>query len=59
MHPMKYVSLLMKYIQQEYDNTPEEFTSEMDEHFRACYERKEPIPNAAGLFYENFLRAKA
>lgn len=59
MHPMKYVSLLMKYIEEEYDNIPEYLTPEMDEHFLACYAREEPIPNAAGLFYENFLRAKA
>ena len=32
---------------------------EMDEHFRECYEREEPIPNAAGLFYETFLKAEA
>lgn len=59
MHPMKYVSLLMNYIEQEYDNIPDYVTPEMDEHFRECYEREEPIPNAAGLFYEAFLKAEA
>lgn len=59
MHPMKYISLLMNYIEQEYDNIPEHVTPEMEEHFRDCWEREEPIPNAAGLFYETFLRAKA
>lgn len=58
MNPMKYVSLLMNYIEQEYDNIPDYVTPEMDEHFRECYQREESIPNAAGLFYETFLRAK-
>jgi hypothetical protein len=31
----------------------------MEEHFRECWGRDEPIPNAAGLFYETFLRASA
>ena len=44
---MRYVSLLMNYIEQEYDNIPDYVTPEMDEHFRECYEREEPIPNAA------------
>lgn len=59
MHPMKYVGLLMGYIEQEYDNVPDYVEPEMDDHFRECWERLEPIPNAAGLFYEKFLRAKA
>jgi hypothetical protein len=58
MHPMKYIKLLMYYIEQEYDNIPEYLTPEMDEHFRECYERQESIPNAAGMFYEAFLRDK-
>lgn len=59
MHPMRYVSLLMSYIEQEYDNIPDYVTPDMEEHFRECWEREEPIPNAAGLFYETFLRAEA
>lgn len=58
MHPMKYVSLLMNYIEQEYDNIPDYVTPEMEECFRECFEREELIPNAAGLFYETFLRVK-
>lgn len=56
---MKYVGLLMGYIEQEYDNVPDYVEPEMDDHFRECWERLEPIPNAAGLFYEKFLRVKA
>lgn len=59
MHPMKYISILMGYIEQEYDNIPEVVTPEMDDYFRACLERMEPIPNAAGMFYETFLKASA
>jgi len=59
MTPMKYVSLLMNYIEQEYDNIPENVTDEMDDCFRECWEHEELIPNAAGIFYETFLRAKA
>jgi len=55
MHPMKYVSLLMGYIEQEYDNVPEHVTPEMDAFFRDSYERQELIPNAAGLFHETFM----
>lgn len=58
MNPMKYISLLMNYIEQEYDNIPDYVTPEMDEYFRECLEKEELIPNAAGLFYETFLRAK-
>lgn len=56
---MKYISILMGYIEQEYDNIPDFVTPEMEEHFRTCAEREELIPNAAGMFYETFLRAKA
>ena len=56
---MKYVSLLMNYIEQEYDNIPEIVTPDMDEYFRVCAEAGELIPNAAGIFYETFLRANA
>lgn len=58
MHPMMYVSLLMNYLQEEYDNIPTSFTLEMDEFFRGCFEKNESIPNAAGMFYETFLRSK-
>ena len=59
MHPMKYISLLMNYIEQEYDNIPESVTPEMDEYFLECVNRGELIPNAAGMFYDIFLRVKA
>lgn len=59
MNPMRYISLLMNYIEQEYDNIPDHVTQDMDEFFRECISNEELIPNAAGLFYENFLRAKA
>jgi hypothetical protein len=49
----------MEYIEQEYDNIPEFVTPEMEDYFRECFERKELIPNAAGVFYETFLKAKA
>lgn len=59
MHPMTYVGLLMGYLEQEYDNLPDYVSEEMDDHFRECWERGENIPNAAGLFYEKFLRVEA
>ena len=55
---MKYISLLMGYIEQEYDNIPDGVTDEMDEYFLECANRGELIPNAAGMFHEIFLRAK-
>lgn len=55
---MMYISLLMNYIEQEYDNIPDMVTSEMDEYFLECANRGELIPNAAGMFHEIFLRAK-
>lgn len=55
---MMYISLLMNYIEQEYDNIPGMVTSEMEEYFLFCWDRGELIPNAAGMFYETFLRAK-
>lgn len=58
MHPMKYVGILMNYIEQEYDNTPDCVSPEMDDHFRECWENQENIPNAAGLFYEKFLKVQ-
>ncbi|NDD81461.1 MAG: hypothetical protein EBZ53_02660 [Verrucomicrobia bacterium] len=56
---MKYVSLLMNYIEQEYDNIPESVTPEMEEYFLESFNRCDLIPNAAGMFHEIFLRAKA
>lgn len=56
---MRYFSLLMNYIEQEYDNIPESMTSEMEEYFLECANRGDLIPNAAGMFHEIFLRAKA
>lgn len=56
---MNYVSLLMNYIEQEYDNIPDSVTPDMEEYFCACAEAGELIPNAAGMFYETFLRANA
>ena len=58
MHPMKYVSLLMNYIEQEYDNIPESVTPEMDDYFLECTNRGELIPNAAGMFHELFMKVK-
>ena len=53
-----YVSSLMSYIEIEYDNTPEIVTPEMEEFFIDCFDHDPPMcyPNAAGLFYETFLR---
>lgn len=58
MHPMKWLGLVMSYIDAEYDNIPEALTSEMEEYFREAYNRQELIPNAAGGFAEIFLKAK-
>lgn len=53
-----YVSSLMSYIELEYDHIPEVVTPEMEEFFHDCFDRDPPMcyPNAAGLFYETFLR---
>lgn len=56
---MTYVSLLMNYIEQEYDNIPDSVTLEMEEYFLECANRGDLIPNAAGMFHEIFLRANA
>jgi hypothetical protein len=58
MHPMKYISLLMNYIEQEYDNIPESVTPEIEDYFLECANRGELIPNAAGMFHELFMKAK-
>lgn len=54
-----YIATLMSYIEMEYDNIPSEVTPEMDRFFNDCFDRRSCYPNAAGLFYDNFLRAKA
>jgi hypothetical protein len=48
----------MQYIEMEYDNIPASVTPEMEEFFHECFESDPPVcyPNAAGLFYETFLR---
>lgn len=53
-----YVSSLMQYIEMEYDNIPDSVTPEMEEFFHECFDSEPPVcyPNAAGLFYETFLR---
>lgn len=58
MHPMRWLGLVMGYIDWEYDNIPEVLTSEMEEYLRESYNRQESIPNAAGGFAEAFLKAK-
>jgi hypothetical protein len=55
---MRYVGLLMGYIESEYDNVPDFVTPEMDEYFLECANRGELIPNAAGMFHETFMRAR-
>jgi hypothetical protein len=55
---MKYISLLMNYIEQEYDNIPESVTPEIEDYFLECANRGELIPNAAGMFHELFMKAK-
>lgn len=54
-----YIRRLMGYIELEYDNIPEDVTAPMAEHFNECFDEGMNIPNAAGLFYEKFLRASA
>jgi len=58
MNLMRYISLLMNYIEQEYDNVPNSVTPEMENFFRSCSENGELVPNAAGLFNEIFMRAE-
>lgn len=50
----------MQYIEMEYDNVPDEVSSEMDIFFNDCFDRVPPMcfPNAAGLFHENFMGPK-
>lgn len=53
-----YVCGLMNYIEMEYDNIPDNVSEEMHEYFMECFNDGEPVcyPNAAGVFYERFLR---
>ena len=51
-----YVGSLMSYIEMEYFNIPSDVTPEMEEYFVSCYEETMCFPNAAGGFYETFLR---
>lgn len=53
-----YVGSLMCYIEAEYDNIPKKVTPEMEQFFNECFDQDPPMcyPNAAGLFYEMFLR---
>lgn len=53
-----YIGSLMSYIEAEYDNIPEHVNPEMDQFFNECFDQDPPMcyPNAAGLFYETFIR---
>lgn len=53
-----YVCALMTYIELEYENIPEFVTPEMEAFFEECFGAGEPtcLPNAAGMFYERFLK---
>jgi hypothetical protein len=48
----------MTYIDLEYDNIPEQVTDDMESFFEECFSEGRPIclPNAAGEFYERFLK---
>jgi hypothetical protein len=56
---VSYVRRLMSYIEAEYNNIPDDVTTPMANHFNECYDQNVNIPNAAGLFYEKFLRASS
>lgn len=53
-----YICALMTYIDLEYDNIPEQVTDDMESFFEECFSEGRPIclPNAAGEFYERFLK---
>lgn len=51
-----YVGALMTYIQMEYDNLPQQITPEMEEYFVSCFNYEICLPNAAGGFWEKFLK---
>ena len=54
-----YISILMNYIEMEYDNIPSQVTDEMYAYFMECFNEGRPacLPNAAGGFWERFLRS--
>jgi len=54
-----YICALMNYIEAEYDNIPPYVTQEMEDYFMECFADGVPVclPNAAGEFYERFLRS--
>jgi hypothetical protein len=54
-----YISALMFYIEQEYEDIPEMVTPEMDEYFLKCFDEMTCFPNAAGVFVDNFIKSKA
>ncbi len=53
-----YIGALMTYIELEYDNIPEIVTDEMEACFEECFNGGSPLclPNAAGVFWERFLK---
>jgi len=58
MHSM-YISVLMTYIELEYDDIPSCVTEEMYSYFEECWLETPPmcLPNAAGGFWERFIRS--
>ena len=54
-----YICALMTYIELEYDNIPDQVTPEMEAFFEECFSEGSPtcLPNAAGDFYERFLKS--
>lgn len=55
-----YISALMTYIEMEYDNLPSQVTPEMERYFMECFNDGDVVclPNAAGGFWERFLRTQ-
>lgn len=55
-----YIGSLMSYIEMEYDNLPKEVTPEIEGYFMECFNDGRPVclPNAAGGFWERFLRTQ-
>lgn len=53
-----YIASLMNYIEMEYENVPDVVSPEMEQYFYDCFDQEPPTcyPNAAGVFYETFLR---
>lgn len=54
---VNYIHSLMLYIELEYENVPDQVTEEMAQYFNRCYDERVCLPNAAGDFAENFLKA--